>query len=227
MKTSKLLAAARRALELAADPAKAPLMQAYMKSEMPYHGVQSPGVKAIQRALFKDLEFDAFDSWQREVLAMWRGAKFREERYIALGLCELRAARAFQTPQALPLYEELIVTGAWWDYVDPIASRMVGPIVKRYPKLEKTMLRWSVDKNMWKRRVAILYQLAWGADTDLEMLYACIEPSLASKEFFLQKAIGWALRQVAWRDPGEVKRYVRENETRLAPLSKREALKNL
>jgi 3-methyladenine DNA glycosylase AlkD len=89
------------------------------------------------------------------------------------------------------------------------------------------MLSWSRSTNLWKRRTAIICQLGFKEHTDLELLYACIEPSLGSNEFFLRKAIGWALRQHAWTDPGEVKRYVRRNRDRLSGLSLREALKNV
>jgi 3-methyladenine DNA glycosylase AlkD len=125
------------------------------------------------------------------------------------------------------MYEEMIVTGAWWDYVDSIASNRLGPLLKAYPtRMRKEMLKWSRGKDMWKRRSAILCQLRFKNDTDLDLLYACIEPSLPSKEFFLQKAIGWALRQYAWTDPQEVARYVPEHEKELSALSRREALKN-
>jgi 3-methyladenine DNA glycosylase AlkD len=93
--------------------------------------------------------------------------------------------------------------------------------------MRKKMLQWSRSRNLWKRRSAILCQLSFKTDTNLDLLYAAIEPSLASKEFFLQKAIGWALRQYAWTDSAEVRRYVRANATRLSALSKREALKNI
>ena len=89
------------------------------------------------------------------------------------------------------------------------------------------MREWSRDENLWKRRTSILCQLAAKKDTDLRLLYDCIEPSLGEKEFFLRKAIGWALRQYAWTDPKEVLRYVTEKGDQLSPLSKREALKNL
>jgi 3-methyladenine DNA glycosylase AlkD len=89
------------------------------------------------------------------------------------------------------------------------------------------MLAWSQSSNMWKRRTAILCQLEFKAETDLELLYACIEPSLGSAEFFLRKAIGWALRQYAWTDGPEIKKYVRLNRARLSALSCREALKNI
>jgi 3-methyladenine DNA glycosylase AlkD len=93
--------------------------------------------------------------------------------------------------------------------------------------MKKTMLAWSRSPDPWKRRTSILCQLAFEGDTDLELLYACIEPSISSKDFFLRKAIGWALREHAWTDPAEVARFVRANESRLSGLSRREALKNV
>jgi 3-methyladenine DNA glycosylase AlkD len=93
--------------------------------------------------------------------------------------------------------------------------------------MRKEMLAWSRSDDLWKRRSAILCQLTFKKATDLDLLYATIEPALSSKEFFLRKAIGWALRQHAWTDPEEIRRYVREHEEELSPLSKREALKNV
>jgi 3-methyladenine DNA glycosylase AlkD len=92
--------------------------------------------------------------------------------------------------------------------------------------MKKRMLIWSTDRDMWKRRSAILCQIRKKAATDLDLLYACIAPSIGSKEFFLRKAIGWALRQYAWTDPREVVRYVKAHPE-LSGLSKREALKNV
>jgi 3-methyladenine DNA glycosylase AlkD len=139
-----------------------------------------------------------------------------------------RRYRDYQTLDALPLYEELIVTGAWWDYVDAIANKRIGGLLKRYPaRLGKTMRAWSRSRDMWKRRTAILCQLSFKSDTDLTLLCDCIEPNLDDREFFIRKAIGWALRQHAWTDPGEVRRYVTRNKARLSPLSVREALKNI
>jgi 3-methyladenine DNA glycosylase AlkD len=126
------------------------------------------------------------------------------------------------------MYEEMIVSGAWWDYVDGIASHRVGLLLRRHPEPMRTiMLEWSRSDDLWKRRTSIICQLTFKAETDLGLLYACIEPSLSSREFFLRKAIGWALRQYARTDPAEVVRYVSAHEGRLSPLSKREALKNI
>jgi 3-methyladenine DNA glycosylase AlkD len=128
----------------------------------------------------------------------------------------------------MKMYEELIVTGAWWDYVDDIAAHRISVILRNYPQpLRRKMLSWSKSDNLWKRRTAIVCQLEFKAETDLDFLYACIEPSLGSQEFFLRKAIGWALRQYAWTDGAEIKRYVRLNRARLSALSYREAIKNL
>src|SRR6185436_11883093 len=106
--------------------------------------------------------------------------------------CELRSADEFQTPAALPMYEELIVTGAWWDYVDLLASHCLGKILRHHPKeMTREMKTWSRCDDMWKRRSSILCQLGFKKDTDLKLLYSCIAPSIDSTEFFLRKAIGW------------------------------------
>jgi 3-methyladenine DNA glycosylase AlkD len=224
----QLLPKLRQALRRAADPQKAPAMQAYMKSVMPYHGVSAPLLRQVCKATFVDEQFASASQWQADVLELWRGAGFREERYAALNLAGDKRARPFQSPSTMTMYEELIVTGAWWDYVDDIASHRVGPILGDYPApMRRKMLSWSKSKDLWKRRTAIICQLGFKSETDLELLYACIEPSLESREFFLQKAIGWALRQYAWTDGTEIRKYVRLNRGRLSGLSYREALKNI
>ncbi len=223
-----LLAKLRKALKHAADPAKAPGMQAYMKSAMPYYGVPTPLLREVCKAAFSGVEIASGAEWQEQVLEIWRNARFREERYAAISLTGDKRFRLFQTPSSLKMYEEMIVTGAWWDYVDGIASHRVGQILKDYPApMGRKMLSWSKSADMWKRRTAIICQLGFKTETDLGLLYACIEPSLGSREFFLQKAIGWALRQYAWTDAVEIRKFVRSNRPRLSALSIREALKNI
>jgi 3-methyladenine DNA glycosylase AlkD len=223
-----LAATLRTRLSAIADPGRAPGMQAYMKSAMPYLGVSAVPLRALCKTVFADLRYADSAAWQRDVLEIWHGAQFREERHAAIELTGIRAARPFQTMDALGLYEEMIVSGGWWDYVDSIVTQRFGAILKHDPAaMKRHMLAWARDETMWKRRSAILSQLKAKAETDLDFLYACIEPSLDSREFFLRKAIGWALRQYAWTDPLEVKRYVAANEARLSGLSRREALKNI
>jgi 3-methyladenine DNA glycosylase AlkD len=89
------------------------------------------------------------------------------------------------------------------------------------------LLAWSRSPDRWKRRASIICQVVRKQATDLDLLYACIEPNLGDRDFFIRKAIGWALRSYAWIDPAEVLRYVAVNEAALSPLSRREALKNV
>jgi len=203
-------------------------MQAYMKSDMPFLGVGAKPMRDACRRAFADFDFSSGERWRHAVLAIWRGARYREERYGAIELSGDRRALPHQTPASLPMYEEMIVTGAWWDLVDGIATRRLGPLLRSHPRvMRRRMLAWSRSKNLWKRRSAILCQIGAKADTDVGLLYACIEPSLSRRDFLLCKAIGWALRQYAWTDPGEVARYVRARRAELSPLSRREALKNI
>ncbi len=122
----------------------------------------------------------------------------------------------------------MIVKAAWWDVVDDLATRRLSAILRREgAPMKRAMRAWSRDPDLWKRRSAILCQVPLKEETDLVFLSAVIEPSLPSKEFFLRKAIGWALRSYAWTDPAEVARYVAANRSRMSGLSAREALKNV
>lgn len=227
-RSSPLALATRRGLAEAADPERATGMQAYMKSSMPYRGVMSKPLRAICKRIFAEHPLETCEEWQAAVLELWRGARFREERYVAIELTGLSRHRSCQTPAVIPMYEEMIVSGAWWDYVDGIASDRMGGLLRSHPKqLRPLMLRWSRDANLWKRRTSIICQISFKRETDLELLYACIGPNLADKDFFIRKAIGWALRSYAWTDPNEVARYVHEHEAQLSGLSRREALKNI
>jgi len=224
---SKLANAIRRELAGAANPEKAPGMQAYMKSVMPYRGVKMPQLRAICKRVFAEHALASCEEWQAAVLELWRGAKFREERYAAMELAGQKRYAEYRTPNVMPMFEEMIVTGAWWDYVDEVAH-LVGQLLRANRKQMRPVMRaWSTDENLWKRRVSIICQISFKRDTDLTLLYANIKPNLADRDFFIRKAIGWALRAYAWTDPDEVARYVRAHEAQLSGLSRREALKNI
>ncbi|MEO8053960.1 MAG: DNA alkylation repair protein [Acidobacteriota bacterium] len=223
-----LLAVLRRALAAAGTPERAVGGRAYLKSAMPLHGVDVTTLRGICKETFAAHPLESVAAWRRDVLAVWRGAKFREERYAAIELTGDRRARGFQAMASLPMYEEMIVTGAWWDLVDTLATKRLGEILRNEPApMRKAMRAWSRSDDMWKRRSAILCQIAFKKETDLELLFELIEPSIGSKEFFLRKAIGWALRSYAWTDEKPIVRYVEKNHARLSGLSVREALKNV
>ncbi|GAA0945534.1 DNA alkylation repair protein [Nonomuraea longicatena] len=216
----------RAALEEAADPAKATGMQAYMKSDMPFLGVQAAPRRALLRKVFAEHPLPDAPAWRRAVMELWHEAEYREERYAAVDLTGHRLYRAHQTLYTVPMYEEMIVTGAWWDLVDELATHRVGGLLAAFPdSMRPLMLEWAGDSDLWRRRTAILSQNRFKERTDTALLYACIEPSLSDNDFFARKAIGWALREYAKVNPGEVIRYVRAKG--LSGLSRREALKNL
>jgi 3-methyladenine DNA glycosylase AlkD len=220
-----LVKAVRTGLTELADPAKAPEMQRYMKSEMPFRGVQKPARAALGARLFAEYPLSGVDTWTATVLELWRGAEYREERYLALDLTGYRRYSGWQRPGLLPLYEELIVTGAWWDFVDEVANRRIGRLLRAYPaELTPAMLAWSRDPDPWKRRTSIICQLGSKGDTDVHLLTACIEANIGDRDFFLRKGIGWALREFAKTEPGWVRAFV-DAHPALSPLSRREAIR--
>ncbi len=225
-----LAKALRRRLGELADPARAPGAQAYMKSAMPFYGLDAKSLRAACKEVFAAHPLATPEAWRAGVLALWREATHREERYAAIELTGARPYRRapFQSLEALPMYEEMIVGGAWWDYVDVLAVHRVGGyLLRAHPAaMRRTLLAWAEDGDLWKRRSAILSQIAFKASTDVDLLERCIAPSLGRREFWLRKAIGWALRQHAWTDPAWVVAYVKRHEDELSPLSKREALKH-
>ena len=224
----ELLAAIRAALVEAAEPVRAPGMQSYMRSAMPFLGVPKPARDRALRPVFAARPLPDASSWSATVLALWRQARYREERYAAIDLTGHQAYRAYWRAETLDLYDEMITTGAWWDYVDEISARRVGPLLAAYPEaIRSVILRWSCDGNRWRRRSSIICQLQFKAATDLDLLYACIDANLDDPDFFIRKAIGWGLRQYARIDQAEVVRFVSARGERLSPLSRREALKHI
>ena len=148
--------------------------------------------RAICRRVFAVHPVTRATTWRRDILGIWRGARFREERYAAIELAGDRRARAFQGMGSLPQYEEMIVTGAWWDLVDALATKRLGDILRNEgTPMRKAMRDWSRSDDLWKRRSAILCQNTFKKETDLRLLFAMIEPSLGSREFFLANARYW------------------------------------
>ena len=220
----ELIDAVRAALRAVADPARAPAMQAYMKSTMPFLGVPSPLLKREMSALAKRYPLADVEAWHDTVLALFREATHREEWYASLNLAG-RTRYRFD-PGTLPLFEEMVVTGAWWDIVDECAHR-VGDVLDRHrAEVTPTLRGWVRDPSLWKRRVAVICQLGHRERTDLDLLREAIEANLDDRDFFIRKAIGWALREYAKHDMAWVVAYVASLGSRLSPLSRREALKH-
>ncbi len=221
-------AAVRRALAAAGDPAKAPAMQAYMKSDMPYRGVQTSARRRLVGEILQGMPFTGRADWEATIDELWDGAGYREERYAAVDLAGHRSAAAWQDPAAIPRYDHWAVTGAWWDHVDAVAIHRIGPVLRAYREpLTPIVRRWITDPDLWRRRTSILCQITAKGETDVGLLTDSIVPNMADPDFFIRKALGWALREHAKTDPAWVRAFVAEHRESLSPLSYREATKHL
>lgn len=221
-----LVATIRAVLAAAADPERAPAMQAYMKSAMPFLGIGAAARRSLVRPLVRAAALER-PEWERVVAGLWDSARFREERYAALDVLALPRARRWHDPALLPLLRRLVVEGAWWDYVDDLAIHHVGPVLQR-DRLAVTaeLRRWAVDPDRWLRRTAVLAQVGLGTDVDLDLLAEVIDANVSDSDFFLRKGIGWALRQQARTTPDWVVAFVAARP-QLSVLSRREALRHL
>lgn len=218
----------RRAFAASADPERAAAQQAYMKSAMPYRGITTPHLRRICRETFRAQPIGDVTEWQATALELWRGAAYREERYAALELIGWSRYRDFFDSSLLPVLEEFVVDGAWWDFVDVVAINFVGRLLAAEPAtVRPLLLGWSADDHLWRRRTAILAQLKFKSATDWPLQQRLMAPSLGSTEFFLKKALGWALREYSKSEAERVLAYLRANGGRLSGLTRREGLKVL
>jgi 3-methyladenine DNA glycosylase AlkD len=165
--------------------------------------------------------------WEATIRALWDDVTHREQWYAALALARHRTYRTWVESGAMPLWEHLIRSGAWWDVVDDIATHLVRDTLLAHADVEAPRMRaWSVDDDPWVRRAAILSQIGAGELTDAGLLAETIQPNIPDRELFIRKAIGWALRDYARHDPTWVQRFVARSPG-LSGLSRREALKHV
>ncbi len=214
----------RSALEEVADPTKAGPMAAYMQGNFEFFGIPAAARRAAQKptlTLAKSANGDELIAFAR---ACW-GEPEREFQLVAVDVLRKRVGRL--EARHLDALAELITERSWWDTVDGLAAWVVGPLVQANPELSTAMDRWIDSPNIWLARTAILHQLGYKTDTDPERLFHYADTRAADTEFFIRKALGWALRQYARVDPDAVRAYVDANEAVLSGLTKREALKHL
>ncbi|VXC20605.1 DNA alkylation repair protein [Aeromicrobium sp. 9AM] len=224
MTVAFLVSAIREALRDAADAERAPAMQAYMKSTMPFRGVQVPRVRQITKAAARAHPLLTLGELETAVRTLWDEAAFREERYAASAL--LAASVGTGRLELVPLYDHLATTGAWWDHVDDLAHR-IAELHDAHPiETAAIVRRWSTAPDFWLRRLAIISQLGRKDRLDPDLLAEVIEPNIDDREFFVRKAIGWALREYARVEPEWVRAFVADHPD-LSGLSRREALKHL
>lgn len=213
-------------LESHADDQAAPKMKAYMKDQFEFLGIK------------KDLRSEISKAWNEGILAskpstsevlsliedLWM-LPYREYQYISMEL--LNKCKKKLQIQDLPTVEGLILSKSWWDTVDFLAAHMVGHLLKNIENSSYIFDKWQQTENIWIRRTCILYQLYYRSHTDTQILEKQILLNAPSKEFFIRKAIGWALRQYAKHDPQWVWEFVHIHHHILPSLSIKEALKHL
>lgn len=206
-------------LQPLADPSKASGMAAYMKGKFAFLGIQTPQRRQACQPLIRAFVGDPLDAAQ----SLWAMAE-REYQYVAVDLLRRESKRL--DGNYLPALEELVQCKSWWDSVDGLAVT-IGSIVLREAELGRRMDALIASPNMWLRRVALLHQLEWKANTDEGRLFDYCRRCAEEKEFFIRKAIGWALRQYARTSPEAVRQFLASHREKLSGLSFREASKHL
>ena len=208
----------------AADPVRAATLRAYMKDVAPFLGIPTPERRVLSRSVLAGLPRPDEADCTAIALRCWALPQ-REYHYFAVDYLRRYARRC--SSAFLPVVRRLVTTVSWWDTVDLLAVRVVGPLVAADPRLTAEMDAWITDDDLWVARTALLHQLGYKDRTDADRLFDhCLRQS-GHPDFFVRKAIGWSLREYARTDPEAVRDFVDGARDRLSPLSVREALRNI
>jgi len=210
-------------LEQNRDETRAAQMSKYMRNLFPFYGINKPVLERLLKSLKTAGELPDFNQMHETVESLY-AEEYRESHHIALEI--LKLYRKQLTPAHLPWIESLIIRNSWWDSVDILAPSIAGTILRNHPEfLEKTLTDWNQQENIWLIRSSIIAQLKFRTLTDVDLLFRLILPHTGNSEFFIAKAIGWALREYSKTDATVVAQFV--EKTPMQNLSKREALKRI
>lgn len=219
-----LIEEAAELLSAEADPVRAENMASYMKTDMAFYGVSSPARRQIVKQL-AGFAPATVDEYRSQVTALWE-QPHREEKYLAIDWAKRH--RAFVTFENIDLFERMITEGAWWDFIDDIAANLVGTVVRAdLDRMRPVLERWLTGDDLWLRRTVIICQLKSKEKTDTALLFDACERAAHERDFFIRKAIGWALRQHSRVAPDAVRGFVEGHRDDLSGLSLREATKYL
>lgn len=196
----------------------------YMRDQFPFLGLQKPKRALIQKELFNKIPIFNEEELINITFKLFQMEE-REFAYAAIDL--LYHHKALWSDKIISHFEKLLETKPWWDTVDLLTSKILGSFLLKYPQIIPKVDLWVEDKNFWKRRASLLYMLNWKEKTDHEKLFKKCLKLAHEKEFFIQKAIGWALRQYARANKDGVLQFVEANKKKLSSLSAKEALKRI
>lgn len=208
-------------LENNKDEIQATKMSSYMQDKFVFAGIPKPKLNELIKPIIKESSKESLD-W-KFIYNLWDN-DFREAQYV--GLEYLKKHHKQLVSKDIDKLKKLIVHKSWWDTVDSIDA-FVGELVLNDENLKKVMLEWSQDKNIWLRRVSINYQQEYKLKTDVEMLEKIIKNNFGSDEFFINKAIGWSLRDYSKVNPKWVKAFINKYKNQMSQLSIKEASKYL
>ena len=208
-------------LKAVANSDDAVAMKAYMKNKFEFLGVKTPARRKLSKTFFKQ-QTDLVIDWNF-INEAWN-YPYRELQYTALDYLEIR--KKLLTPSDLPRLKKLAQTKSWWDTID-FLDRLVGLIIYQFPETKEIILSWSCDKDFWLRRLAIDHQLLRKEATDTELLEKILVNNLGQTEFFINKAIGWALRDYSKTNLEWVRDFIERHQAEMAALSIREGSKYL
>ena len=221
MKTPDYILPLVAAFKMHTDPANAIQMKKYMKDKFAFFGISSPLRKEIYKA-HKNQHGLIPEKQTTEIVRWCWEAPEREYQYFAMEFLGKKQKKVHS--EIIGLYEHMIINKSWWDTVDFIAANLVGSYLKQYPERIKSLTEeWMNSGNIWLQRTCLLFQLKYKMETNTKLLESFINRLSSSKEFFIRKAIGWALREYSKTDADYVIHFVRDNT--LSGLSEREALK--
>lgn len=220
----QVIVALQKDLQNASHKQVAIAQSAYMRDQFPFFGIKKAELTKIVRTVFKQFPLKSEDELIALTQILWN-LEERDYQYAALELLFLH--KKLWSKKLLYETKSLITIKSWWDTVDFLAPHIVGTLALKYPEFLLEVDTWILNENKWLRRSALLYQLRFKAQTDSVRLFNTIQVVAHEKEFFICKAIGWALREYSKTDPQLVKQFLLENKNSLSGLSYREALKYL
>lgn len=197
---------------------------AYMKNKFVYYGIPKPQRARLQKECFKSYPITSESELVSIIDYLWT-LEQREFQYAAMDLSQ--KYHKLWTPDMFELFEKLIRTKSWWDTVDTIASNIIGKLLFNNPNLQSRMDAWIADPDFWVRRTALIYQLRYKSETNHEKLFLYCAKTMHEKEFFIRKAIGWALREYSKTSPGKAQEFIETNKSSLSGLSIKEGSKYL